>query len=412
MTDPNRLQEFRAQYNAGRPRVSALAVVNIVLLVVGFAAVIVMQNRSASAPQAVAPAQAPDAQRAFALYLTEKNQPLAAITAYEDYLKAAALVPEERAKVCYAVAKLAIEAEQYERALPFLYQAEFVNPESELKEEINKKVVLCLDKLGRNVDLRHELRKRTDVKRTAADVQNGEVVLAEFLGEVITDRDLDQEIEKMPQAVRDSVNTNEKKTELLKNMVVQRLLLDKARRLELDKDDEIQKQLAQQLDAMIVNRLLEDEIRSGIQITAEDVERFYKAEPALFTEPATASVLMATADSEEAAKSAAFPEKPVTVKKGTPVPGAPESLNTDAVFAAEPDSVTAPIKIDDKWYVFKVVSKTEEKLHPFDEVKDRASRMLQSQKERERFQQLIDENLSAQNVQLHLDKLKDPEPAQ
>jgi len=416
MSDPSgdRLQQFRAQYGQARPRASVLAVLNLVVMVAGFAAVILFVRTSAgNASATAAPAHDPDTQRAFALYLSEKNQPLAAISAYEDYLETAALPAEERASICYAVAKLAIEAEQYERALPFLYQAEFVKPDSDLKDEISKKIVLCLDKLGRNVDLRHELRKRTTVKRTAKDLEPGEVILAEFAGEVITTRDLELEIEKMPPAVRDSVDTPDKKAELVKNMVVQRLLLDKARRLELDKDEEIQQQLAHQLDAMIVNKLLEDEIRSGINLTPEDVERFYKAEPELFTEPATASVLMAAADTEEAARSAEFPEKPVTVRKGGRVPEAPASLDaTEDIFATEPGNMTKPSEADDKWYVFKVVSKTEDKLLPFEEVKDQATRMFQSQKERERFNELLEQTLSAENVQLHLDQLKEPEQTQ
>ena len=409
---PDRLREFRAQYGPSPKRSNMLAVIQLAILVAGFGVVIFLMTRPQKEAKVAAPAGgglAADVQREYAVYLAEKKQPLAALGAYEDYLRTASLTSQDRAKVCYTMGKLAAEAEKFEQALPYLYEAEFLDPKSELKDDINKKVVLCLDKLGRNVDLRNELRKRTDVKRTASDVQPGETVLAEFAGEVLTTRDLDLEIEKLPASARDSFSTPEKKADLLKHMVAERLLLDKARRLELDKTPEIQEQLGKQVDAMIVNKLISDEVKAGINVTPEDVERFYKAEPARFTDPATADVSVAKADTEDAAKAITdFPDKPVTVRKGGHVPGTPEGLDaSEAIFGNDPGSIAGPIQSDKTWYVFKVVSKTPEKLHPFDEVKDQAARMFKMQKEQEKVSALIEETLQARDVRLYLDRLKE-----
>jgi peptidyl-prolyl cis-trans isomerase C len=414
---PDRLKEFRAQYAATPLRRGWLPVVQIVVTLAGFAAIAVLVLHPAAQPAATAPGGTglpAEKQREYAVYLAEKKMPLAAIEAYQQYLNAAALTPQERAKVCYTMGKLAVEAEKFEEALPHLYAAEFLDPASELKDEINKKVVLCLDKLGRNVDLRHELRKRTDIRRTPADVQPGEVVLAEFAGEIITNRDLELEIEKLSPAVRDSINTPEKKGNLLKNMVAERLLLDKARRLELDKSPEIQDQLAKQVDTMIVEKMISDEIHKDVNVTPEDVERFYKAETARFTEPASAEAHVGKADTEEAAKALTdFPDKPVTVRKGGRVPGAPASLAApETLFTADPGAVVGPVEAEKKWYVFKVVSKTSERVPPFEEVKDRAGRVLKMQKEQEKVSALIEETLQARDVHLHLDRLKEPAATQ
>ena len=410
---PDRLKEFRTQYKAAVPPVSKLAIVQLVVLIALLVAVIALLLRPASPPAPTAVSLgglSAEKQKEYAVLLAEKKQPLAAIAAYDEYLKSAELSPPDRAKVCYSMGKLAVEAEKYDTALPYLYQAEFLDPKSELKDEINKKVVLCLDKLGRNVDLRHELRKRTDVKRKASDVKPDEVVLAEFAGEVITNRDLELEIEKLPPAAKDSFNTPEKKADLLKNMVAERLLLDKARRLELDKTPEIQDQLAKQVDAMIVQKLISDEVKSSVNVMPEDVERFYKAETARFTEPASAEVHMAKADTEDAAKAIKdFPDKPVTVRKGGRIPGlSSEATVPDVVFTTEPDGIAGPVQIDKSWYAFKVDSKKDERVPPFEEVKDQAARLLQMQKEREKVGAMIEETLKARDVQLHLDRLKEP----
>lgn len=407
---PNRLQEFRAQYGAPR-KGGVLAYAQLVLTLAGFAviaAVLVLdRGKPSAAPASGGGGMSADEQRRYAAYLEGKSEPMAAVRAYEAYLDSAALSPQERSKVAYSVAKLSIDAERYDEALPYLYQAEFLDPESGLKDEINKKVVLCLDKLGRGTDLRHELRKRTDIKRSAADVEAGETVLAEFAGEVLTDKDLEKEVEKLPPAARDSVAAPEKQAEMVKMLVAQRLLLDKARRLELDKDPEIQDQLVKQLDAMIVQKLIEDEVRKNVQVTPEDVERFYKAEPAKFTDPATAEVQVADAESEGAAKAITeFKATAVTVRQGGPAPGGPRELDCTAAFAAEPGSVAGPVQCGERWYVFKVKSKTPEKLRPFDEVKEAATRMFQMQKEQEQFTSLIEQTLEARDVKLYLDRLQ------
>lgn len=410
---PERLKSFRSQYGPPRSGTGlAPGLVHLALTAAGFAALAYLALRP-EPPRATAPGGlAPDTQRHLAVYLAEKKDPAAAIAAYEDYLRRADVAVEERAKVRYAMATLALDAEQYAQALSFLYEAEYLDPKSELKDDINKKVVLCLDKLGRGVDLRQELRARTAVKKRAEDVAPDEKVLAEFAGEVLTDRDLALAIEKLPPAARDAVSAPDKKKELLKNLVAQRLLLDKARRLELDKAPEIQDQLVEALDALIVQKLIDDEVRSGVQVTPEDVERYYKAEIARFTQPATAEIALAKCDSEEAAKGVTeFKDKPVTVAQGRPIPGMPEGVDTAALFAAEPGTVVPPIKGDDGWYAAKVVSKTAGKVMPFEDVKEQAARMLQMQKEQERFQSLLEETLQARDVKLYEDRLAEPAPA-
>lgn len=408
---PERLRQFREQYApSARPR-NWLGLINLLVILSGFGVVVYLQVRPASVgvpqPQAATGGLSVEQEREFAGRLAEKKETAGAIAAYEQYLSKATLEPKDRAKVCYSVGKLAAEAEQYATALPYLYQAEYLDPKSELKDEINKKVVLCLDKLGRSTDLRHELRQRTDVKRTAADVKSGETVLAEFGGEVVTDRDLEAEIERLPAQVRGQFDTPDKKAQYLKNIVAERLLLDKAKRLELDKSPEVQAELLKQLDAMVVQKLIADEVKKSVQITPEDVERFYKADTARFTEPASAEVRVAKADSEDAAKAVAeFPEKAVTLRKGGPVPGEAAELKApESVFTAQPGAVSMPVQAGGAWYVFKTVSTSPEKVHPFEEVKDRAARMLQMQKEQEKVSALIEETLQARDVKLYLEKL-------
>lgn len=415
---PDRLKSFRAQYAPQKTSGVKLAIAQLVLITAGFAGVfafLTLHGGAKSAPAAAAPGGGltADNEREFAAYLAERQQPMDAVAAYQSYLDKTALSPDERAKVCYTMGKLTADAEQYDAALKYLYQAEFLAPESELKEDIDKKVVLCLDKLGRRADLRSELRKRTSLKRSAADIEPGETVLAEFAGEVITDRDLTSEIEKLPAYMRDSIAGPEKRAEFLKNLVAQRLLLDKAQRLELDKNPEVQEELGKQLDAMIVQKLIRDEVKPRISVTDEDVERFYKATPERFTIPETAQVRVGDADSAEAAQTLDLASKaPVKAAKDAGIPGMPASGEAlQAVFAAEPGARLGPYQAESKWFVIEVISKTPAERKPFEQVKDQARRVYEMQKEQEELSALLERILQERDVKLYLDRLKEQEAA-
>lgn len=412
---PERLREFRARYQqeAGGPgRAVAL---NVAVLVAGIAIGLtgLLLLREGALPPANAPhgGLSPDQARQLALYLEGKDLLPEAIGAYEEYLDKGLLDDASRAKVCYSVARLASKTGDYNRALAYLYQAEMLDPQTELREEIDKEIVACLEKIGRTASLRRELRKRTHIERTPEDLAEDEAILAEFGGEIITDRDLERELDKLPAPLRDSLRTPEQQAQFLENMVAERLLLGKAVRLGLDQDPEIEESLAAQRDAMIVRKLIADEVRDKVSITPEDVERFYRAESSRFAEPAQAEVVVARIDVPEAASETVdFSQEPVKVFEGQPIPGVPESAEAvPVILAAEPGTVTEAIRLGQEWYRFKVLGKAPARVRPFEQVKDHAERLLRLEKEQEQFRLLIEETLRAQDVRLYPERLAKPE---
>lgn len=416
---PERLKQFREGYAGQRTPRSGWAVACVACAIAGIAAgalagVWYARQKSESAAEG---GLSLERQKALAVRLEEKQLHQAALEAYDRYLGSAVLGDQARAKVCYSAADVAISADDHERALGYLYEAEFLDPDGELSSEIGKKIVACLEKLDRPVDLRRELRQRTSVKHSEKDLQEGEVVLAELGDGIITDRDLELELEKLPAAAQERMATPEQRFELLKNVVAERLLLDKANRLELDQTPEIQEQLAAQRDALVVRKLIADTVRKNVRVTPDDVERFYKAEPDRFTDPARAQVRVAKADTEEAARVLeAFPEQTVTALEGRAIPGVPGSAEaSQALFSAPLDESgkgrVGPVEIDGTWYIFQVESRTGKRLLPFEEVKNRAGQMLRMTKEQEQVQALIEDTLAARNVRLYPERLKEADQA-
>ena len=408
---PDRLKEFRADYRVPKGTRNASGAVRLGATVVGTVALvfIVQAGMDQYRPQPSDSAGlTADRHREYAVYLAENNQPEAAVRAYEDYLDKATLDDAARATVCYSVAKLAIDGEDYETALLYLYQAEMLDPESDLKPEITKKILLCLDKLGRSATLRRQIRKRSAVDDSGASPEPGSVVLAEFNGEPFTDRDLERELEKLPPAARGAIDTPEKKADFARNVLAQRLLVGKARRQNLDADPEIQEMLARQVDDLIVRKLIKDEVQSRLNVTPGDVKQFYQAEIARFSEPASASGKLAQGDTQAVATSGLSGEKAISVQirgsrvAGGKIPAAAQRLLADKVLASEAGSAT--IESDGVWYAF-AGTVTPGKVQPFAAVRDRAESMYRSQKERELVSALIEETLQASNVKVHMDRI-------
>lgn len=351
---------------------------------------------------------APEKLKEFAILLEEKGLPEKAIEVYKTYLEKATLEDSSRAAVCYSVGRLAAEKEHYEDALAYFYLAEMLTPETGLKPEIDKQILACLEHLERKDDLRKELRKRSSPSPSDRDEQSSRVILAEFPTGVITDKDFEAELAKMPPGLKEKMTKPEDKLQLLKNLVAEKLLLDKAFRLGVDKDPEIEKMLARERDSLLVRKLLTMEVDSKIQITPEDVERYYKSAPEKFAEPETAEVLICKKDRDgEKPEDTDFGDEVISLTRGKNGPDVIQSEEIlDAVFSAKPDDLLGPFKQDDQFLWIKVLSKKAARRSSFEETRDTAEKMLRWEKQQELTRQLIDETLKSADVKFFPERLE------
>lgn len=353
---------------------------------------------------------APEEQRQLAAFLAEKKAFEPALDVYDDFLAHARLGPQERAKVCFAAANVAIEAGADERALALLYQAEWLKPGGELQKEIDAKIMTCLERLGRSDDLRTALRERAQIGRARDTLQSGEAVLAELGDRVFTTRDLDAALEKLPPAARGALSAPEKKLELLKNLIAEHLLAEKARRQELDKDPQIQAMLSDQLDALMVRKLIQQEVQSKVQIAPGEVERYYEANRSRFTTPARATARVGHR-AEGSNVEPSFGDEPVNVAEGGDagtLDGGAEAVK--AILALAPGDRTPGFsKGDGTETVYEVVSREPQREIAYPEVRDQLERELRMRKEQEHLQSLIQSLLQTHNVRIHEERLQEQE---
>ena len=407
---PERLAAFRAEYQAPKAsRTTVFVPIALALLLILTAINLFLAlTRGTTSASGTSGDSATD-QRALASYLVEKNLPGEASAAYRRYIDSGAVAGNDLANVCVSAADAAIQAERFEEALSFLYEADFKVPNSDRKPDIDKKIAFCLEKLNRSTELKHELRNRTTLSKTKAEVAPNETVLAEIGDAVITNRDLDAEINRMPEGARSTYDKPEKREELLKSVVARKVLVEKARRLELDKDEAIQTSLAEALEQLMVSKLIEQDVASNVKITPEDVQRYYQAEIKRFTRPAAVKVLIATGATEaEVSGEATYSTSPVTAIAGESIPGIANSETVAATLVAlDKDATSAPTQLGDKWYRFKIVDKQLEEVQPFERVQASVQRLLEQQKRQEQMNALLSQTLQSDSVKLYPERLRE-----
>jgi len=221
----------------------------------------------------------PERQREWAAALVEAELYEPAIEAYEKYLASPGLTEEQRAKTRYVVADLYLEKLQnYPQAMANYLQVKYLFPDSDLTSQVNSKIVECLEKMGRSLDAQAELKAATSLKEEEKDKKPGRGPVVAKIGErEITMGELEDEIDRLPAYRKREFSDENKKFEFLQQYVATELLYDTAQRRGLDRDPQILAQVAQMKKGLMVERLIDEEVRQKVTITEDDLKLYYEA---------------------------------------------------------------------------------------------------------------------------------------
>ena len=200
-----------------------------------------------------------------------------AIEQYELYLAEADLASDRRAKITYTLGTLCMEEGDYEDALSWLYQVEMLDPKTELAPEVGSKIVACLERLGRFAQAQYSLDARSSLDKAGRDEFKGDEVVARVGNDVITLGELDEAIDALPEWMRSAVEDPAQKRAFLEQYVAEELIYQKAKRLELDKDPSVRKQAERATRQLMIQKVLEDEIKAKVKISDDDVDLYYRA---------------------------------------------------------------------------------------------------------------------------------------
>jgi hypothetical protein len=193
---------------------------------------------------------------------------------YERYLEKASLSAEEEARIHYLLGNIYFEKLlNHEGALAHYLAADDLSPSASWKTEAQKRIIACLEKLGRSQDAQRMLEAKTSLlsKPTAdssplvAKVGEHEIRLSE----------LNDAISNMSPDIQARYQSPEGKRFILDQMIKERLLYDLAQRKGLTQDEGIKKQLEQYQRMYLANLAFQMEMESRIKISEEDLRKYY-----------------------------------------------------------------------------------------------------------------------------------------
>lgn len=202
----------------------------------------------------------------------------AAVSEYESYLNDYAPDAAKQANICYIIGNIYYERLfDYSKALQYYFRIKYLYPESNLQDDVGKKIVSCLERLEKSQDAQRYLDQETALKPGEVEKSRPGEILAVIGDKKITQGDLDFELEQLPPYLQTQFTTKDKKLEFLKQQIARELLFESAKRKNYDKDKEIIEGTYRAKKELMAQKVLSEEIKKKVQIQDADIELYYKA---------------------------------------------------------------------------------------------------------------------------------------
>lgn len=198
---------------------------------------------------------------------------------YERYLEQADLDPAERTTIAYSVGSTFLESGQPEKALRWFYEAELTDT-GELSDELGRKVVHSLERLGRFHAAQSALESRVQLENASTskvERPTGDPVVARIGKDEIYRSDIERALDELPPELAQSVRTAADRQEFARQYVAEELLWRKARKLEYDRRAEVVRRHEDALRKLAVSRLVEDEVVGKVAVDESDLRNFFQA---------------------------------------------------------------------------------------------------------------------------------------
>jgi len=373
----------------------------------------------------------------FAETLANKGLKKEALIAFDDYLKIARISAMESAKLLYRMGNMYMELPDYQKAVYYFYKAEAADPNAGFKSQLDAKLVACLQNLGMTTQAQHELEERTSLDSAVKKSVSGTVV-AKVGDEEITDTEINEAINAIPEWARENFMHGEGRVEFVRQYATTQALYKKAMRTGLEQDEDVQRNIRDVTKKLLVQKFLENQLKDKVSVDPSDIETFYEANKDKYKQPPAASLSMIKITDEKKAQDALhkleagadfakmaadISEDESTkagggllkfdIEKETEIPGAGFSKEaSEAVFSKKEGEIAGPVKIKDAYYVFKINKLNPEKQLTFEEVRDQAEYEYKNKKVQEQMQAFLKNILQEQQVEVYADRILGKEAPQ
>lgn len=328
--------------------------------------------------------------------------------AFEDYLIATPMSPQEQAALLYKLGGIYMELYKYEKALKNFYKAEMVEPKAEFAFEMNQKIIEALENLGMSSQARYELQARTSL----AEKKEAKAKAVARIGKrEITETEIDCALKSIPQWMRKNLEDSQRRLEFIRNYVAQEVLYAKAKRLGLDTTEETRQTVEQLKKQIVVEQLVSKEIQEKLdKITPEDVRLYYDANKEILGfAPGQIKVSYLSFENESRKDEMAqklknqeeAPQEAWISEGQSEIAGIGEAEDIIAgLFLKEKGQISDSLKIKDKFYIFSILDKKEKREKSFEEVKSQAEYEYRMKKQQEISRSLFKKALEEQEVEI------------
>ncbi|MBU4602644.1 peptidyl-prolyl cis-trans isomerase, partial [bacterium] len=240
------------------------------------------------------------------------------------------------------------------------------------------------------------------------------------VGQTITLGEFNQLWEEVPEEYKLQLD----KSMVLDQVISEKLLIQEAKNMGLEEDNDVLEQIKKMTEQILVQVLIEREILDKVNVNDEEVSEYYEQNKGSFTEKeqihlynilleseeeaqAILEQLKAGGDFSEIAKekstgpSAAQGGDLGFLTKGTVIPEIEE-----VVFALEVEELSEVVKTDFGFHILKITEKKPETVKALEEVKEEIIQTLLPTKQKEAFDNLLEELKGKVEIEINEEALK------
>jgi tetratricopeptide (TPR) repeat protein len=217
-----------------------------------------------------------DTAKMLAGELADNKLPQAAIEEYQKVLDIGSLTDSERGAIHYLIGDLYYnDVGDYEQAAAHYVRARALDENAPYNAEAGKKLITCLERLGRRQEAQRELDVQANLNPDTTKTP-GKLV-AKVGSSNITLADFEQAIDRLPKSMQDKLADPKEKRKFLDQMIGRELIYHAALREGLDKSEEAQQALKDIEEDYLVQYYTQKKIAPTVKPDTADVMLYYKA---------------------------------------------------------------------------------------------------------------------------------------
>jgi len=247
-----------------------------------------------------------------------------------------------------------------------------------------------------------------------------ETILASFNGQTITLGEFNQIWEEVPEDYKLQLD----KSLVLDQMISEKLLIQEAKNMGLEEDNDVLEQIKKMTEQILVQVLIEREILDKIKVNDEEVLEYYEQNKDSFTEKEQVHLYNILLETEEEAQDILEQLKTggdfsEIAKEKSTGPSAAQGGDLgyltkgtiileieEVVFALELEELSEVIKTDFGFHILKITEKKPETVKTLEEVKEDIIQTLLPDTQKEAFENLLEELKSKSEIEINEEALQ------